>query len=89
MSEWSTRHSQVDYHSKKTRASILIVLVETLKDCSPKLAILCTFKPTFKNNNWPFKEQHAHDCVLSTNRKQWENQSDSWIFNRPWLSFTK
>ena len=42
------RRSQVDYDSKKTRASNLIVSVESLKDCSPKPTILRTFKTKIK-----------------------------------------
>ena len=49
MSKKATRTSQVDYRSQKTRASRLIVLVETLNDCSQKPTILCTFKTKIKN----------------------------------------
>ena len=35
---------------KITRAFSLIVLVESLKDCSPTTIILCTFKPKIKKN---------------------------------------
>ena len=50
MSEQSTRLRLVDYRSYKTRASSLIVLVETLKDCSPEPTILCTLKTKIKKS---------------------------------------
>ena len=64
MSEQSTRRSRVDYSLIDTRTSSLIVLVETLKDCSPKPTILCTFKPKIKKNS-PFKKQRARLCSIS------------------------
>ena len=50
MSEQSARRSQVDYRSQKMRASSLIVLVETLKDWSPKPTKLCVFELKIKKN---------------------------------------
>ena len=50
MSEQSTRLSRVDYRSQKTRASSLMVLVETLKDGSPKSTILWILKPKITKN---------------------------------------
>ena len=47
----------------ETRASSLIVLVETLKDCSPKPTKLCTLK-TKNQENVPLKELRARDCFL-------------------------
>ena len=42
----------------------LIVLVETLKDCTTKPTISCT------QENLPLKEVRERDCFLSGNRKQ-------------------
>ena len=49
------RHRRVDV-SQKTRTGSLIILVDTLKDCSPKATILCTFNPKVKKN-CPFNVQ--------------------------------
>lgn len=72
--------SRVNYRSWVTRASILIALVDTLKDYGPKPTILCLYRPEV-TNNIQFQEQCEGARSLSANEIQIQNQSHSRISN--------
>lgn len=56
--------------------------LKILKDCNPKpnFIILCTFKPKSRKMSL---NPATHVRLFSiVNKKQWENQPDSWISRR-------
>ena len=82
------RHSGVDCCSYKTRASSLIVLVETLNNYSPKPSTLCPFKPK-NQEQLPLKELHVHDGFLSANRNNARtNQTRGFPIEHGWVSIS-